>query len=116
MKNYITLIFLFIGTLTFSQTFHLSGKVTDEENTPVDFAEVILSVRDSVLGIELTGEDGSFTFSGLPQENYTLTLKQAGEILHTQTLFLTDNQDLGNIRIQKAKELQNVVVTGQKKL
>ncbi|MDR2121781.1 MAG: TonB-dependent receptor [Flavobacteriaceae bacterium] len=116
MKNYVALIFLFIGTLTFSQTFHLSGKVTDEENTPVDFAEVILSVKDSVLRSELTGEDGSFTFSGLLQENYTLAIKQTGEILHTQDLFLTDNLDLGNIRIQKAKELQNVVVTGQKKL
>jgi hypothetical protein len=110
------LIFIFIGTLTFSQTFHLSGKVTDEENAPVDFAEVILSVKDSVLKSELTGEDGSFTFSGLWQENYTLAIKQAGEILHTQDLLLTDNLDLGNIRIQKAKELQNVVVTGQKKL
>jgi hypothetical protein len=116
MKNYVTLIFLFIGILTFSQTFHLSGKVTDEENTPVDFAEVILSVKDSVLKSELTGEDGSFTFSSLWQENYTLAIKQAGEILHTQNLFLTDNLDLGNIRIQKAKELQNVVVTGQRKL
>ncbi|MDR2121775.1 MAG: TonB-dependent receptor [Flavobacteriaceae bacterium] len=116
MKNYVALILLFIGTLTFSQTLHLSGKITNEENTPVDFAEVILSVKDSVLRSELTGEDGSFTFSGLLQENYTLDIKQAGEILHTQDFFLTDNLDLGNIRIQKAKELQNVVVTGQRKL
>jgi len=115
MKVILTSIFILFGISVFAQNLQLTGKAADEKNTPVSYADVTLSVGDSIIKSELTKEDGTFELSA-PQGNYTLTLKQLGEILYTQNIDLSQDTDLGTLKIQQAKELQMVTVTGQKKL
>ncbi|MDR1877678.1 MAG: TonB-dependent receptor, partial [Flavobacteriaceae bacterium] len=116
MKIYLTSFFLSIGMMIFSQELSISGKAVYNQNTPLDIAEVTLSIKDSIIRNELTQEDGSFTFSDLTQGSYTLQIKQIGIVLYSQNIDLTDNLDLGNIKTIQEKEIQSVVVTGQKKL
>ncbi|MDR1877915.1 MAG: TonB-dependent receptor [Flavobacteriaceae bacterium] len=116
IKNLLIPFFLFLGMLAFSQELYISGRAVEDNNTPLDFAEVTLSIKDSIIRNELTQEDGSFTLSNLSQGSYMLQIKQIGEILYSQDINLTNNLDLGSIIIQKVKELQSITVTGQKKL
>jgi hypothetical protein len=102
--------------IIFSQELSISGKAVDSQNTPLDIADVTLSIKDSIIRNELTREDGSFTFSDLPQGTYTLQIKQIGVVLYSQDIDLTNDLDLGNIKAIQEKEIQSVVVTGQKKL
>ena len=115
MKSILTYLLLFSGVYISAQNFQLTSKAEDEKNTPVSYADVTLSVGDSIVKSELTKEDGGFEISA-PQGSYNLTIKQLGEILYTQNIDLTQDTDLGTIKIQQAKELQMVTVTGEKKL
>ncbi|MDR1877913.1 MAG: hypothetical protein LBQ84_09870, partial [Flavobacteriaceae bacterium] len=56
IKNLLIPFFLFLGMLTFSQELYISGIAVEDNNTPLDFAEVTLSIKDSIIRNELTQE------------------------------------------------------------
>lgn len=68
MKKVLTLIFLTLASVaTFAQS-KISGVVLGEDNSPVQFANVVLMAADSTfVGGTITGEDGKFSIEKNPK-------------------------------------------------
>jgi len=106
-----TLLLLFTGLYNYSQT--LTGKVMDEQNKPVIYANVVLlTMPDSsfIAGV-ITDEHGTFAFSDVGQRNKLLQVSFIGyETLHISCR----TGDLGTLTMQTSALLLNeTVVTGR---
>lgn len=111
------LVFLFY-TIIFSQSLQITGKITDKNGMPVEYAELYLLPSDSLHSVksDFAEENGSFSLqanSGI----YIFQVKQTGDIIYSQKINLFQNIDLGTITIaQSAKEIQAITIEGKKKL
>ena len=100
----------------FSQV-KISGQIKDEKNNPVEFIEVQLQNKDSIIfKSELTSVEGKFILE-TEKGKYTLLVRQLGIIYHKQDIDVNQDTTLGVINIiEKTQELQEVVITSKKKL
>ena len=95
----------------------ISGQIKDEKNNPVEFIEIQLQNKDSIIfKSELTNADGKFILETEKGE-YSLLIRQLGVIYHKQKINVTQDTYIGIINItEKVKELQEILVTSKKKL
>ena len=119
MKKINLISFLLIFLLqnqVFSQI-KISGQINDEKNNPVEFIEIQLKNRDSIIvRSELTDQGGKFLVEAEKGE-YTLFVRQIGETYHMQKINLSKDIYIGVINITlKAKELEEIIVVSKKKL
>ncbi|AUS05363.1 TonB-dependent receptor [Pseudotamlana carrageenivorans] len=70
-KSFLTLLFVLISYLNFSQNGHLYGEITFNNNEPVLGAQVTL-IGNSVRRITSSGVNGEFVFKNLPYGKYTI--------------------------------------------
>jgi tetratricopeptide (TPR) repeat protein len=56
----------------------ISGKVRNPDGTPAINARITLSNTDMVSANQTTDQDGSYTFSGMPEGNYNISVKAEG--------------------------------------
>ncbi len=120
VKKTLFLYFLFFSFLASAQRkLLIKGSIMGEENQAMPFATVnLLNPKDSsVVGNQLSGEDGSFTFQNLVRQDYLLKISVVGYISAFQ-LVVFDKQetiDVGKIGIKSAENILNeVVVVGNK--
>jgi hypothetical protein len=109
-------ILIFFCLISFSQDLRIQGKVTFEKSESDKLAEVIVSKQDSLLNSTVLEEDGFFVFSHLSPGNYTIEVKHWGKIVYAKNWDLKEDIDLGEIKVAVEKEIQQVTVTGNKKL
>jgi outer membrane receptor protein involved in Fe transport len=116
MKKIIIALVLIYSSVSFSQI-NVLGKVVNHENNPIDLAEVILINKDSIAQkSELTNAKGEFVLA-IAKGNYLLQIRKFGRELYSSKINLTQELDLGNIKIKQKNEiLSEVVVQGKKKL
>lgn len=115
---FFTLSFFIISISVFSQHFTISGKVLDERNNALSFANVAVYNADKSLknGV-ITLNDGSFTIENLPPGTYTISISFMGYITHNETVELHQSLKLSEIMLQEdAVNLQAVQVMGYRKL
>ena len=104
MKTKIVLLFLFVNSVLLGQT-KVGGKVTDEFNEPIAFANVIF--KNSKEGV-ITDENGNFYFES--KENYsTLVVSYVGFDKKEITLKPGLNTGL-KIQLKSGTELKEVVI------
>ena len=118
MKKLILLLNIIWCTIAQAQTFTITSKIAelkDTQSIPINFANVYLTIKDSIVKFDVTRSDGSFTLAA-PQGNYHFLVKQLGDTLYFQHLNLNGNIDMGTLQIKSSGELQTVTVTGQKPL
>lgn len=105
---------LFFGNI-FSQL-KIKGVVIDQNNKPIELAEVILlSIDSTAIKNEFTDQNGLFLIEEI-KGNYILEIRQIGTILFSQKLVLENQLDLGIIKVESLIRLEEVVVTPTKKL
>jgi hypothetical protein len=109
-------ILIFFCLISFSQDLRIQGKVTFEKSNSDKLAEVIVSKQDSLLNSTVLEEDGFFVFSHLSPGNYTIEVKQWGKIVYAKNWDVKEDIDLGEIKVSLEKEIQQITVTGNKKL
>ncbi|PIE49143.1 MAG: hypothetical protein CSA39_04150 [Flavobacteriales bacterium] len=115
MKLHLFFVLFFTINLSFSQI-EISGKVINEQNQPIDYAEVRLLNADSIaVKSELTNEKGFFIISS-KKGSYTFQVSQFGEIIYSNKITIFNNLDLGVLKLNNAINLKEVIVTGKKKL
>lgn len=120
MKIGFILMFFLASFWAYSQqTGSISGKITDDNNRPVEFATVfVLAKNDSLKVISGTISDstGSFLLANLPYGAYVLNVQLIGYKRHHQSFILNQNdpnQNLSTIVLQTdAKLLDAVEVRG----
>lgn len=95
----------------------ISGEIKDEKNNPIEFIEIQLQNKDSIIfKSELTNDKGKFIIETEKGE-YTLLIRQLGVIYHKQKVNATQDTYIGIIKIiEKQQLLQEVVITSKKKL
>ena len=80
IRTSLSIFFCFLSTLVFSQN-ELSGKLTDLNNDPLAYANVILlNAQDSVSVVKgtVSEEDGSFLLKDIKDDNYVLKITYVG--------------------------------------
>ena len=104
MKTKIVLLFLFVSSVLLGQT-KVGGKVTDEFNEPIAFANVIF--KNSKEGV-ITDENGNFYFES--KENYsTLVVSYVG--FDKKEISLKPGLNTGlKIQLKSGTELKEVVI------
>ena len=117
-KRYLlALLLLFLlQNKVFSQI-KISGQIKDEKNNPVEFIEIQLQNKDSIIfKSELTNAEGKFILETEKGE-YSLLVRQLGVIYHKQKISVNQDTYIGIINItDKTQQLQEVVITSKKKL
>ena len=117
-KIYFLLFILFcvFPSKLFSQV-NISGQIKDKNNKTIEFLEVQLQNKDSVIvKSELTNVDGKFTIIAEKGE-YQLLIKQLGKILQKQKVSANQDIYIGVIQVaENQQQLKEVVITSKKKL
>lgn len=113
--KYLTIL-LFSFYISFSQSFKIKGKISIENSAIENLAEILLYKHDSIIKNTIVEEDGFFIINDISQGVYTLNVKQWGKSIYKKNLDVKEDIDLGEIKIFPTKELEQVLVTGNKKL
>ncbi len=111
-----TLFFTFFCSSLWAQN-SIKGKVTSENNTPIDFAEILLTQSNETLVKQVfSDESGAFLMENIPNGEYVFKIVYFGKNLNEQKLSLTQNHDFGIIQIKDDNQLEEIVVQAEKKL
>ncbi|MDM1299240.1 TonB-dependent receptor [Empedobacter falsenii] len=116
MKKYFLPIICFAAIQTYAQQ-EVKGIIQYTNQTPVALADVVISQGDKIVDEISTDENGHFSVV-LEEGSYNFKIEEAGATLHTITIEISKNADLGVILVPKNENvtLKEAVVTGQKKL
>ncbi len=116
IKLIISLFLLFISMIASSQS-KIKGTIINQNNKPIELLEIILVNKDSIaVKNELTNINGAFEIQ-IEYGTYLFQARQNGKIVYKQNINVTDNLDLGTMKIIEDKQqLAEVIVTSQKKL
>lgn len=122
MKCIPVLLTLFCLAISVSASPRIKGKVLDSgNNTPIDFADVILFEKGNETPISHTipETDGSFSFSNIKNGEYTLLIRAVGYDIFSKTGIIvssTHTLDLGTLRITPLETgLSEVEIVAQKR-
>ncbi|MEI3792073.1 MULTISPECIES: outer membrane beta-barrel family protein [unclassified Chryseobacterium] len=110
------LILLLLTNILYGQ-FTISGKIEQTDKNKNQFTEVLLFDKDSVIiKNDLIGEDGNFALRINNGGVYTFKIKQLSHFIYNKNIQVNSDLNLGTITLEKTKNIQEVVITGKKKL
>ncbi|WP_445722470.1 outer membrane beta-barrel protein [Flavobacterium sp.] len=110
------LFFLSISHYMISQI-KITGQIIDYNDNPVSFAEIILLTKDSIsIKSDLSNVEGIFYLETINKGDYIIQIRQLGDIFYNKEINLNNDIDLGKIRAEVIKSLNEVVITHKKKL
>ncbi|MFA7616075.1 MAG: TonB-dependent receptor [Weeksellaceae bacterium] len=100
---------------SFSQTFNLKGKVTDNQSKPLEYAVVSILNPDTFdeIGGAVTDVNGLFSVD-VPAGNYLLNIESFTGNSIEQEINVTKNENLGNFKINEASvvTLEGATISG----
>ena len=94
----------------------VTGKVTDNTNEPIEFANAILLDKESndiIIGT-ITDQNGNFTITTDKKGEYNLQISFVG--FKDYKVKITKSTDLGKITLNTDNELDEIVIVGRKKI
>ena len=112
----IFLLLLIISVNSYGQ-YAISGKITDEENTPLPFANITLHQENgagSVIGV-VSNFDGYFSFEAVQEGSYHLTISVLGfETKVSDEFLLEEDRNFDFVLIEDIQQLDEVVVKSKR--
>ena len=101
MKTLYTLFIILITTITYAQSYSVTGKIIDENDDNIIGANVILgNATDSLFKAISTDKYGNFKLENVPQGSYKLRVSYIGFKTFSQQIFVRGNIGLGKITIE----------------
>ena len=111
MKRIISnLIFIFVVTTTFAQSFTLQGRVTDQENNPVELASVVSQGK-----LTMTNLNGEFSIELQSADSVSVRFSMIGYKTKTRVLRRPKGKLTLQIQLFDAGLLDEVVITEQRR-
>ncbi|MDC8002297.1 TonB-dependent receptor [Aequorivita todarodis] len=104
------------GGILLAQDFSVSGRITNAENAPLSFVNVLVYEAESETPLKgtTTDDDGSFILKGLKAGNYTFNFSYIGFEDHNEAVELSSNKDFGKVILNTSPEmLDETVVTAK---
>jgi len=117
LKQLINFAILFASVNVLAQAdFSISGKITDELNQPIAYANVIIMTADSTIVAGVSSlESGEYKLVNLKQDSYYLKVSFLGYKPYKQNLIVSQSQRLSTIILEQDSEaLSEVVITNRK--
>lgn len=116
-------IVLITGILSFSliseisaQQLTLKGKLVNQENKAIEFANVILLKNDSTIAQQTyTDSLGLFSLT-IGKGNFILKIEQFGQEYLSQNIEIDQDKDLGAMKVHESLALEGVTITARKEL
>ena len=109
----LTLTFLTLAPTWAARQNPTYGRVVDEQNSPIEFATVVLLAGTEQVAGTTTDEEGRFSFSA-HAGRYTLSVQHLSYENYSKEVEITEGIDLGNIVLKSsATKIDEVVVKGQ---
>jgi len=95
-----------------AQDFSITGTVTDFEESPLSFVNVLVYQGEDENPIKgtTTNEDGTFILKNFPEGTYTLNFSYIGFEDHQQTIELSSHKNLGNITLEENHQMLDETV------
>ncbi len=95
-----------------AQDFSVSGKITNGENTPLSFVNVLAldTTSDEIVKGTTTDDEGFFKLDGLGAGGYTFSFSFIGFKSHTLSIDLNADQNFGSIILLEDTEMLNETV------
>jgi outer membrane receptor protein involved in Fe transport len=121
-KIYFLFLLVFASAQTFAQNGSIDGKVFDEDNQALSFANIILytSEDSTFTKAEYTKDDGSFELNNITPDNYFIKVNYVGlPDYYIDAFELTPNQDLvlGSIKMNSpGTEIDEVTIIAKRPL
>lgn len=118
MKKILIPIICCITAVSVSAQQDRKGKLTYTDQSPIAFVDIIIQDGDKIIDEISTDENGEYSIALLPGGNYIFRIEENGSLLHSQTVIVDDNAEIGIISVAKPENvsLKEAVVTSQKKL
>ncbi|MDO1502141.1 outer membrane beta-barrel family protein [Winogradskyella maritima] len=116
-KHILCVFFCFCSWNALSQEYKISGKVVDQNNSPISFANVLIlnSEDDSFVSGTSTSDDGEFVFEAIAEGQYKLKVTFIGFKTVEQDLNLVADANLETIiLIEDSETLGEVSVIARK--
>ncbi|MBW8198918.1 outer membrane beta-barrel family protein [Flagellimonas abyssi] len=119
MKNLTSIVLLVSFTIcgAYGQTFTITGKVVDEQNQVVPYANILLleAADSTFVQGSSADEEGFFKLTGVEANLYLLQASYVGSGSEPRALDITKDVSLGALIIpMESNELDEVVVTAQR--
>ncbi|MEO8234721.1 MAG: outer membrane beta-barrel family protein [Flavobacterium sp.] len=110
------LFFIALFPMSVFSQFTITGTIENNSNKSLEIAEVVLfSIDGNNSKSELINSNGGFSLI-IKRGNYNLQIKQLGNILYEKEIIVNKNIDLGVIKLDPIKKLNEIRVVGKKKL
>ncbi|MBL1220771.1 TonB-dependent receptor [Chryseobacterium sp. L7] len=115
--KYILLVGLIVAGHSLSaQNINITGRILNKENSPVEFAEVLLLKQDSAkIRSEITDAKGGFIINA-PKDSYILQVKRFKDVLYSKNIKLDGDLRLNEIRIEELQQIKEITLEKKKKL
>jgi len=116
MKKIALFLLLLILTSIVNAQITVTGKVVDNTNAPIEFANVILLDKEQneiIIGT-ITDEKGNFSISTDKKKEFHLQISYVG--FTDYKVKITKSTDLGKITLNTDNELDEIVIVGRKKI
>lgn len=96
--------------------YKIQGKVFDRSGIPIEYVEILLLRRDSVvIKSELSNNAGYFLLKA-DTGMYIVQCKYFGQFCFTKNLIVREDVDMGNVQLDASKNLRAIQITSSKKL
>lgn len=116
INKHIILILIIFNSLPVLSQIKITGKIVDASLNPVESVEILLySSNKTWPQIEYTDAKGYFSSQVSPGA-FFIQIRQLGKSLYTDSLIVNENLDLGTIQVDPIHNLEEITITGQKKL
>ncbi|MRM82356.1 outer membrane beta-barrel family protein [Riemerella anatipestifer] len=100
----------------YAQQYQIKGKVIgNSSNKPIEFVNAVLMKKDSVYSGAVTDSLGVFIITA-PKGDYTLKLEYFGEAFTKKGMNISNDVDLGILKVKESTELQEVVINVKRKI
>ncbi len=116
-ESHIFLFILFyISTSSFSQEYKVAGRVLDQNENPIVFANILLlKTSDSTIVNGTSADDkGAFVFNSIAKGKYLLKARYIESFSELKSINISSDLDIGVLTIAESQELDEVVVTYEK--
>ncbi|AFH49866.1 Iron complex outer membrane receptor protein [Ignavibacterium album JCM 16511] len=111
MRKLLFIVIIIFSRVGFSQTFEITGRVTDPEFTPISGVNVYLV--NTTFG-DATNEKGFFQIKNIPSGNYELEISAIGYSKKRQKITIEKDIKIDFILIPEAIKTDEIIVTAGK--
>ena len=114
MKRIVTMMLCLIGMAASMNAQSISGKLVDEKNEPLAYANIVLQQADSTfVNGQTSDEKGGFRFSKVSAGDYRLVISSLGyQTMYVDLQGFSRSANLGTLTIEEASQkLDEVTVT-----